>query len=164
MNREDIKSMRYTVQNNINKSLDYDLRDNFIELNGVELKDKLSAFLVKMILEKNDYFRKQEQLINQIGIEPQCSIEEYELKGFRQRIQTIPYKYGYDLIYPKAGDLSFETLGETDRSNLMLKYNEQVRYYLDLSIDSILIKTMIDGIDIEKKYLIKLEFASKIGF
>ena len=166
MNREEIKSMKYMVQNNITKSLDYDLRDNLVEIKGNLLKEKLSAFLVNLLLEKNLKFRELEILSKEIGIPPQQTLDEYETKGFRNRLQTIPYKYDYSVIYPQTQDGEIHdqlSPSKHEKADLMCKYNDKVRCYVDLSVDAILIKTIFDSVDDKKVYPLKLQFASKIG-
>lgn len=163
-NREELKSAKFMIQNNINKGLDYDLRDNFIKIQGNLLKDKLSAFLLELLVQKNQYFREIESLISEIGIHPACSLDEYETKGFKNRLQQIPQKYGYDLLYSNTTNSLINSEAQlNDKAELMTKHNDKVRCYIDLSVDAILIKTMIDSIDVSQKYPLKLEFASKIG-
>lgn len=164
MNREELKSAKYMVENNIKKSLEYDLRDSLVEVKGDKLREQLSAFLVNLILDKNQKFREMDLLIEEIGVPPQCQLDEYETKGFKSRLQTIPYKYSWDMIYPKQPESIIpNNESRNPKADLMDKYNNKLRCYIDLSVDAILVKTIYDSVDEKKIYPIKLEFASKIG-
>ena len=166
MNREEIKSAKYMIENSdISKSLNYDLRNNLIVVKGNELKLKLSEFLLNLILEKNNLFRQLEELSNKIGTPPECKLDEYETKGFRNRLQTIPYKYEWSTIYSEQQSQSSDLLPlvKSEKSDMMCKYNDMARNYVDLSVDSILVKTIYDNVDEKKIYPLKVEFASKIG-
>lgn len=163
MEREELKSLNYSIKNDINKSLEYEVMDHKVVVDGESLKNKLSTFLLDMIMRKNQIFREMELLSEQVGEQPVTPLDEYETKGFRTRIQTLPQKYNWSQIYPNSQDgvLNPE---KNEKGELMSKYNNKVHCYIDLAVDCLIVKTMIDNIKVDQSYPIKTIFATKIGF
>lgn len=163
INREDIKSVKYRIDQAIQKSIASELNYESsvkIEKTGGEIKEKLKQIILDSVINKNRLFSELDQLVQNIGESPTQKLDEYELKGFRKRLTVIPYKYDYGQIYSNqpVADISYQD------NNPKCKYNNLLREYIDLSVDCIVIKTVIDNINDTKKYSLNVDLTAKLGF
>jgi hypothetical protein len=155
MDREEIKSIKSMIELSIQKGIvDESFSSSIkIEKNGSEVKEKIKSNLIQSILKKNDLFRVLEQLADQIGELPQGVLDKWELSGMRDRLMTIPYKYDYSQLYG---------VGTVDE--MKSKYNSKLMEYIEVSIDCLLFKTIIDNIDDKKIYQLNIQNATQLGF
>jgi hypothetical protein len=149
IDREDIKSVKFTVDQGVEKSIQSELTYESsikIDKTGKEIKEKLKLIILDNIVKKNKIFNVLDNLVQITGELPNCTLDEYELKGFRKKLTVIPYKYN-------------------DQSDVNKhKYNNILREYIDLSVDCIVIKTIIDNIIENKDYQMNAALAAKLGF
>lgn len=141
------------MENGINKSVASDLHYESsvkMEKTGAEIKSKLKLIILDSIMLKNKLMLQLDQIVAEVGELPSLPMEEYELKGFRGRLKVVPYKYPYDETYQGV--------------SLKNKYNNLLREFIDLSVDCIVLKTVIDNIDVTKGYQLSVDLTSKIGF
>lgn len=155
MDREEIKSIKSVIELSIGKGM---VEESFsstikIEKFGSEVKEKIKSNLIQSILKKNGLFRVLEQLSDQIGELPQGVLDKWELSGMRDRLTIIPYKYDYSQLY------GIGTVDETKS-----KYNIKLMEYIEVSIDCLLFKTIIDNIDDKKQYQLNIQNATQLGF
>lgn len=154
--REDLKSVKFTIEKTFEKGIGQDLSYEGVKVDktGKEIKDQLKERLVTLIVEKSHKFNELPVLAEKIIILPSSSLDEWELKGMRERISAIPYKYGYEQIYSDQNNPNKD----------MQHYNNVLNNYIELSVDCLLIKTIIDNIAENKKYQLNIQLASKMGF
>lgn len=153
INREIIKSVKFIMENGISKSVAHDLHYESsvkMEKTGAEIKSKLKLTILDSIMSKNKLMGQLDQIVADVCEMPSLPMEDYELKGFRSRLTAVPLKYPYEENYQGV--------------SLKNKYNNLLREYIDLSVDCIILKTVIDNIDVNKSYQLSVDLTSKIGF
>ena len=160
MNREDIKSIKAIVENAIEKSVTEDLvyeSSMKVQAKGSELKDKLKAYLIELVLDKDTTFKEMQELADSIGIMPSGVLDAWELKGLRSKLSKIPFKYSHSQIYTNERDDAYGYQPMKD-------YNSKLAKFIDLSIECLFLRVTINNIKDDKSYQLSVQLATKLGF
>lgn len=159
VNREDIRSMKFVTENQIEKSVFQDVvyDSTFkIEKTGAEIKEAIKQLIIENLLKNNELFNRLDDLVQSIGESPEVKLQDNELKGFRRRLQVIPMKYSHEKCYPNTESYS-------NPDNLRSKYNSLVWEFIDAAVDNIVLKKIFDGLKDDKGYKLNSVLAAKFG-
>jgi len=149
----------FGYQNNLN-----------IEKTGAEIKQSLEEIKSKNDIAKQSSYDKIELLVAEIGTQPTEDCERYSMEGLEDKVGIMPKKYRWQEIYQDncevSNGLSVATLQPTEQKPNEKKraYNNEVDKYVDICVENIQLDTMINNINLTKKYSLTIKQASVLGF
>lgn len=142
-----------------------------IEKTGAEIKQSLEEIKSKNDIAKQSSYDKIELLVAEIGTQPTEDCERYSMEGLEDKVGIMPKKYRWQEIYQDncgevSNGLSVATLQPTEQKPNEKKraYNNEVDKYVDICVENIQLDTMINNINLTKKYSLTIKQASVLGF
>lgn len=141
-----------------------------IEKTGAEIKQSLEEIKSKNDIAKQSSYDKIELLVGEIGTQPTEECERYSMEGLEDKVGIMPKKYRWQEIYQDDTSVVSNGLGissqptEQKPNEKKRAYNNEVDKYVDICVENIQLDTMINNINLTKKYSLTIKQASVLGF
>lgn len=143
-----------------------------IKKTGKEIKEKFKANLQKEQSEANELKAKLGVLKTKIGEEPTKKCDYWQIDVYEDKGIDIPLVYDYsqmkgeEKMSPIAETLVVETESQPKENitNLMYKYNEIVRKYIDSQKEILQINTILNNYKDTDVYQLTISQATVLGF
>jgi hypothetical protein len=177
--REDLKTLSFVfgdseIKKSLAEDLNYSENQITIDKSGKEIKEKLKENLMQMAMKRAVMSSKMSECVEKIGIEPKCEFDSYDFRGFEDKFLIIPKKYGWEQMRNEGdkqpmdsnivvAEQKVEKVSE-EVTDKMREYNNHAFKYLHISIDCMILKTILDNIKDNKEFKLKPTIAAKLGF
>jgi len=143
-----------------------------IKKTGKEIKEKFKANLQKEQSECNELKAKLGVLKTKIGEEPTKKCDYWQIDAYEDKGIDIPLVYDYsqmkgeEKISPIAETLVVETESQPKENitDLMYKYNDIVRKYIDCQKEILQINTILNNYKDTDIYQLTISQATVLGF
>jgi len=181
--REELKTLNFVfgdseIKKSLAEDLNYSENQITIDKSGKEIKEKLKENLMQMAMKRAVMSSKMSECVEKIGIEPKCEFDSYDFRGFEDKFLIIPKKYGWEqmrnegnkqpmdsnvVVNVDVAEQKVEKVSE-EVTDKMREYNNHAFKYLHISIDCMILKTILDNIKDNKEFKLKPTIAAKLGF
>ena len=108
-----------------------------------------------LVTKKLGLYKEMDELVQSVGISPNSKFKDNYFIGWANQVE-LPYKYCHTQIYK-------DSVPEESKKD-MIDYNNIARDYVHICIENKKIQTVINTLDVNKKYKLTVEVASKLGF